>query len=38
MSQNEELLLRALRGTLDASIGLDELCGLMTHLGFEVRI
>jgi len=38
MTQLEKLLLRLLRGTSDASIGFEELCGLLTHLGFEVRI
>lgn len=38
MSQLEKLLLRILRGTSDANIGFDELCGLLTHLGFEVRV
>ena len=38
MSQFEKLLLRILRGTSDANIGFDELCGLLTHLGFEVRV
>lgn len=38
MTQIEKLLLRLLRGTADASISFEELCGLLTHLGFEVRI
>jgi hypothetical protein len=38
MSQLEKLLLRILRGTSDANIGFDELCGLLFHLGFEVRV
>ncbi len=38
MSQLEKLLLRILRGTSDANIGFDELCGLLAHLGFEVRV
>ena len=38
MSQPEKLLLRILRGTSDTNIGFDELCGLLTHLGFEVRV
>jgi len=37
MSQHAKLLLRILRGTSDANIGFDELCGLLIHLGFEVR-
>jgi hypothetical protein len=38
MSQLEKLLLRILRGTSDTNIGFDELSGLLTHLGFEVRV
>lgn len=38
MSQLEKLLLRVLRGTSDSGIGFDELCSLLTHLGFEGRI
>jgi len=38
MSQLEKLLLRVLRGTSDAGIGFDELCGLLSHLNFEVRV
>lgn len=38
MSQIEKLLLRVLRGSSDAGIGFDELCSLLNHLGFEVRI
>ena len=38
MSQIEKLLLRLLRGTSDTNIGFDELCGLLTHLGFTVRV
>ncbi len=37
MSQHAKLLLRILRGTSDVNIGFDELCGLLIHLGFEVR-
>lgn len=38
MSQFEKLLLRLLRGTSDTNIGFDELCGLLTHFGFSVRV
>jgi hypothetical protein len=38
MSQLEKLLLRILRGTSDTNIGFDELCGLLAHLGFAVRV
>jgi hypothetical protein len=37
MSQFEKLLLRILRGTSDANIGFEELYGLLSHMGFEVR-
>jgi len=37
MNQHAKLLLRILRGTSDANIVFDELCGLLMHLGFEVR-
>lgn len=38
MSKTEKLLLRVLRGTSDADIGFDELCSLLTHMGFELRV
>ncbi len=38
MSQLEKLLLRILRGTSDNSIGFQELCGLLTHIGFQMHI
>ena len=38
MSQLEKLLLRILHGTSDTNIGFDELCGLLTHLGFAGRV
>lgn len=38
MSQLEKLLLRILRGTSDTNIGFDELCGLLSHLDFAVRV
>lgn len=38
MSQLEKFLLRILRGTSDTNISFDELCGLLTHLGFTVRV
>jgi hypothetical protein len=37
MSQLEKLLLRLLRGTSDNSIGFQELCGLLAHLGFQMH-
>jgi len=29
---------RILRGTSDADIGFDELCALLTHFGFALRV
>ena len=34
----KKLLLRILRGASDNSIGFHELCGLLTHLGFQEHI
>ncbi|NCN70260.1 MAG: type II toxin-antitoxin system HicA family toxin [Betaproteobacteria bacterium] len=38
MSQLGKLLSRILRGTSDNGIDFQELCGLLTHLGFQMRI
>lgn len=38
MTQLEKLLLQILRGTSDNNIGFDDLCRLLTQLGFAVRI
>ncbi len=38
MSRWDKLVDRVLRGTSDANIGFDELCGLLEHLGFAVRV
>jgi hypothetical protein len=35
---HDRLLLQILRGTSDANISFDELCGLLIRLGFEERI
>ena len=37
MSRRDKLLVRILRGGSDASIGFDELCGLLRALGFAER-
>ena len=37
MSKWDKLLERVLRGTSDASISFDDLCGLLERLGFERR-
>jgi hypothetical protein len=38
VSKFAKTLDRVLRGTADASIGFDELCGLLRHLGFAERV
>ena len=38
MGKYDKLIDRILRGTSDASIAFDELCGLLRHLGFDERI
>ena len=38
MGKHEKLLIQILRGTSDANIPFDGLCGLLKYLGFEERI
>lgn len=38
MSKHEKLLIQILRGTSDANISFEGLCGLLKHLGFNERI
>jgi hypothetical protein len=38
MTHYEKLLIKVLRGTSDAQIPFDQLCGLLTFLGFQERI
>jgi len=38
MGKHEKLLLKILSGTSDANIQFEELCNLLKHLGFEMRI
>ncbi len=38
MSKHAKILLQILRGTSDASVAFEGLCGLLKHLGFEQRI
>jgi len=38
MGKHDKLLFQILRGLSDANIGFDELCGLLKHLGFEMRV
>ena len=37
MSKYEKLLFKVLRGTSDANISFNELCGLVKRFGFEER-
>ena len=37
MSKWEKVLDQILRGTNDANISFDDLCGLLTRMGFEKR-
>ncbi len=38
MARHKKTLKTVLRGGSDASIGFEELCGLLVHLGFEKRV
>ena len=38
MSRPAKTLERVLRGTSDANIAFDDLCGLLKHLGFTERV
>jgi predicted RNA binding protein YcfA (HicA-like mRNA interferase family) len=38
MAQYDKLLIKILRGTSDAQIPFDQLCGLLVFLGFQERI
>lgn len=38
MGKHDKLLFQILRGLSDANIGFDELCSLLKHLGFEMRV
>lgn len=38
MGKYEKLLIQILRGTSDANISFDGICGLMKHLGFMERV
>jgi hypothetical protein len=38
MSRPTKTLERVLRGTSDANIAFDDLCGLLRHLGFAERV
>ena len=38
MGKHEKILIQILRGTSDANISFEGLCGLLKYLGFEERI
>jgi predicted RNA binding protein YcfA (HicA-like mRNA interferase family) len=38
MSKYQKLLLTILRGTSDANIAFDDLCHLLTSIGFDLRV
>jgi len=38
MNKHDKLLFQILRGLSGANIGFEELCGLLVHLGFEMRV
>ena len=38
MGKHEKLLLKILSGTSDANIQFEDLCSLLKHLGFDMRI
>ena len=38
MSKYDKLLFQILRGTADASLKFEDLCGLLEKIGFEKRI
>ncbi len=38
MGKHEKLLLKILSGTSDASIHFEDLCILLRHLGFDMRV
>ena len=38
MGKHEKLLLQILSGTADANIQFEDLCSLLNHLGFDMRV
>jgi hypothetical protein len=38
MGKYEKLLIRILSGTSDANIQFEDLCNLLKHLGFDMRV
>jgi hypothetical protein len=38
MSKHQKTKERILSGTANANVHFDDLCGLLTHLGFDLRV
>ncbi|WP_347274975.1 type II toxin-antitoxin system HicA family toxin [Candidatus Kuenenia sp.] len=38
MDKHEKLLLKILCGTSDANIKFEDLCSLLKHMGFDMRV
>lgn len=38
MGKYDKLLLKVLSGSSDANIHFEDLCGMLKHLGFEMRV
>ena len=38
MTRHSKLVDRILRGTSDSDVGFEELCGLLSKLGFSIRV
>ncbi|MBI5875694.1 MAG: type II toxin-antitoxin system HicA family toxin [Deltaproteobacteria bacterium] len=38
MGKYDKLLLKVLSGNSDANVHFEDLCGLLKHLGFEMRV
>ena len=38
MGKHDKTLLQVLRGTTDVNISFEDLCGLLQHIGFDLRI
>jgi len=38
MGKHEKLLLKILSGTSDANIQFEDLCSLLKHIGFDMRV
>jgi len=38
VGKHDKTLLQVLRGTTDVNISFEDLCGLLQHIGFDLRI